>query len=55
MFTLKLLWQTWRFKLIFKFNNTVPFRLIRPVTRHKAFGPALISVHVTCHIDFGHM
>ena len=20
-----------------------------------AFGPALISVHVTCHIDFGHM
>ena len=35
--------------------STVPFRLIHPVTRHKAFGPALISVHVTRHIDFGHM
>ena len=37
------------------FWSTVPFRLICPVTRHKAFGPALISVHVTRHINFGHM
>ena len=36
-------------------QDTVPFRLICPVTRHKAFGPVLISVHVTRHIDFGHM
>ena len=35
--------------------STVPFRSIRPVTRHRVCGLALILVNVTCHIDFGRM
>jgi hypothetical protein len=34
---------------------TVPFRLIRPVMRHRAFGLARILAHVTRHNDFGCM
>ena len=37
------------------FSCTVPFRLIRPVTRHRACGLALILVNITRHIDFGRM
>ena len=38
-----------------KEENTVPFQSIRPVTRHRACGLALILVNVTCHVDFGRM
>ena len=41
--------------LLFETEFTVPFWLIRPVTCHRAFGPALILVYVTGHIDFGRM
>ena len=39
----------------FSWACTVPFQLIRQSRVTGPYGPALILVHVTCHIDFGRM